>query len=82
MKISVYVPKDLEAPLQAEAEEVEKSPSMFLQDLLRERLRGSRKKFSDSFLALAGSWEDSRSAEAIAREIESRRDSVQRPSLL
>ena len=81
MKISVYVPKELEAPLQAEAAEVGTSPSMFLQSLLRERLAGDRRKFSDGFLALAGSWEDSRSAAEIMKDIEDSRDSALRPPL-
>jgi len=38
VNLSIYVPKDLEAPLEAEAAKRGKSPSMFVQSLIRARL--------------------------------------------
>jgi hypothetical protein len=81
MKISVYIPKDLEEPFRDQAKKVGESPSIFLQSLLRERLGRGQLAFSEEFAALAGSWEDTRSAAEIVREIEESRGSAQRPSL-
>jgi hypothetical protein len=81
MKISVYVPKELEEPLREEAAEAGESPPLFVQSLLRERLQGRRKSFSKEFAALAGSWEDNRPAEEIIRDIEESRQSAHRPAL-
>ena len=81
MKLSVYVPKHLEEALEAEAEERGESPSMFVQSLVRARLERGGRAFSDEFAALAGSWEDDRSAEEIVREIEESRRSADRPAL-
>lgn len=81
MKISVYVPKELEEPLREEAAEAGASPPLFVQSLLRERLEGRRKTFSEVFAALAGSWEDDRSVEEIVHDIEESRKSAQRAVL-
>lgn len=81
MKISVYVPKELEEPLREEAAEAGESPPLFVQSLLRERLEGRRKTFSEAFAALAGSWEDARSVEEIVHDIERSRKSPQRAVL-
>jgi hypothetical protein len=81
MKISVYVPKELEEPLREEAAEAGESPPLFLQSLLRERLQGRRKSFSEEFAALAGSWEDDRPADEIIRDIEESRRSSHRSAL-
>lgn len=81
MKVSVYVPKDLEEPLREEAAEAGASPPLFVQSLLRERLEGRRKSFSEEFAALAGSWEDDRSAVEIVRDIEQSRRTADRTEL-
>ena len=81
MKISVYIPKDLEEPLLEEAAEACESPPLFVQSLLRQRLTGRGRTFSAEFAALAGSWEDDRSAAEIVREIEESRTSAQRSGL-
>jgi hypothetical protein len=81
MKISVYVPKELEEPLREEAAEAGESPPLFVQSLLRERLEGRLKAFSEEFAALAGSWEDERSVEEIVRDIEESRRSAHRSVL-
>lgn len=81
MKLSVYVPKDLEEPLEAEAEKRGESPSMFVQSLIRARLERGGRTFSDEFAALAGSWEDERSVDEIVRDIEESRQSAERPAL-
>lgn len=81
MKLSIYVPKDLEESLAAEAAKRGESPSMFIQSLIRTRLERDGRTFSDRFAALAGSWEDSRSAEEIVRDVEESRRSARRPSL-
>ncbi len=75
MKISVYVPKELEDRLQEQAEEQSMTPSLFVQAVVRERLEREPRRFTPAFAALAGSWEDERSAAEICREMEeSRRD--------
>lgn len=81
MKLSIYVPKDLEAPLEAEAAKRGESPSMFVQSLIRARLERGGRTFSEEFATLAGSWEDDRSADEIVRDIEESRRSVRRPAL-
>ncbi len=81
MKLSVYVPKDLEEPLRRQAEAAELTPSRFIQSVLEQELRRSPKRFSEAFLALAGSWEDRRSTEEILREIEESRRDAARPAL-
>lgn len=81
MKISVYVPKELEEPLREEAAEAGASPPLFVQALLRERLEERRKTFSEAFAALAGSWEDDRSVEEIVHDIEESRKSARRDVL-
>ncbi|MCP3959357.1 MAG: hypothetical protein GY719_16025 [bacterium] len=75
MKISVYVPKELEGRLREKAEERSMTPSRFVQSLVRERFEQEPRRFTSAFAGLAGSWEDERSAEEICRELEqSRRD--------
>jgi hypothetical protein len=81
VKISVYIPKDLEGPLREEAAEAGDSPPLFLQSLVRERLERPKRTFSEEFAALAGSWEDDRSAAEIVRDIEESRTSAARSTL-
>lgn len=81
MKLSVYVPKELEEPLEAEAAKRGESPSLFVQSLIRERLARGGRTFSEAFTALAGSWEDSRSADEIVRDVEESRHTARRALL-
>ena len=81
MKISVYIPKELEEPLRTEAAEAGESPSMFLQSLVRERFERGSRTFSDDFAALAGSWEDTRTVTEIVRDLEDNRRNAARPML-
>ena len=77
MKISVYVPKELESHLREQAEEQSMTPSLFVQSLVRERFKQEPRRFTPAFAALAGSWEDERSAAEICRDLEdSRREAV------
>ena len=69
MKISVYVPKELEDRLREQAKEQSTTPSLFVQSLVRERFEQEPKRFTPAFAALAGSWEDERSAEEICRDL-------------
>ena len=81
MKISVYIPRELEEPLRTAAADARESPSMFLQSLVRERIERGSRIFSDDFAALAGSWEDTRTAAEIVRDLEENRRNAARPML-
>lgn len=80
MKLSVYVPKDLEASLEQRAKEKGMTPALFIQHLIRERLEEAPRRFSSEFEALAGSWEDERTVEKIVDDLESRRRNADRPA--
>ena len=82
MKLSVYVPKDLQQSLIRRARGDGLSPSRFVQELIRKCLRAEERRFSDEFFALAGSWEDDRTAEALCRDIEASRVNPDRTRLL
>ena len=81
MKISVYVPKELEGRLREKAEERSMTPSRFVQSLVQERFEQEPRRFTSAFAALAGSWEDERSAEEICRELEESRQDASRSVL-
>jgi len=81
MKISVYVPKEFEGQLREKAEEQGMTPSLFIQGLVREQFERGQRRFSRSFAALAGSWEDERSAEEICRDLEESRQDAERSVL-
>ena len=81
MKLSVYVPKELEARLRDQAEERRMTPSRFVQSLVVERFEKQPRRFSPAFATLAGSWEDERSAEEICRELEDSRQDASRSVL-
>ncbi len=81
MKISVYVPKELERPLREQAEEQSMTPSRFVQSLVRERFEREPRHFTEAFAALAGSWEDERSAGEICRDLEESRQDAGRSVL-
>ncbi|MDA8017196.1 MAG: hypothetical protein MPN21_07075 [Thermoanaerobaculia bacterium] len=82
MKLSVYVPKELEEPLRARADAEGMSPALYVQSVLRGDIEGHRREWSDEFRALAGSWKDDRSTEEIVRDIEESRISTQRAALI
>ena len=69
MKLSVYVPKELEGQLREQAEGQSMTPSLFVQ----ERFEQGSRRFTPTFATLAGSWEDERSAGEICRELEESR---------
>ncbi len=81
MKLSVYVPKELESRLLEEAQERSVSPSRLVQALVQERFSGKRRQFSPRFAALAGSWEDDRSSEEICLDLEEKRQNASRSVL-
>lgn len=81
MKLSVYVPKQLEDRLRREAAAAALTPSRFIQGLLEAELRRGPRRFSDTFASLAGSWEDRRSTEEILRDLEQSRHDADRPAL-
>ncbi len=81
MKISVYVPKELEGPLQEEAEERNMTPSLYVQSLVRERFEQQPRRFTPAFAALAGSWEDELTAAEICRDLEESRQDASRSVL-
>ena len=81
MKISVYVPKELEGHLRHQAEERSMTPSLFVQSLVRERFEQAPRRFTQAFAGLAGSWEDARSAKEICRDLEESRQDATRSTL-
>ena len=82
MKLSVYVPKRLEEKLRKEAEAAEVTPARLIQELVEDHLDATPRRFSDDFLALAGSWEDDGGTEEILGDIEESRLDAERPELL
>ncbi len=81
MKISVYVPKELEGRLREQAEEQSMTPSLLVQSLVRERFEQRPRRFTPAFVSLAGSWEDERSAAEICRDLEENRRDAERSIL-
>lgn len=81
MNVTVYVPKDLEAALKKRARQARLSPALLIQSMLRTGLSSESARFSSSFEALAGSWEDERSADEIVRDITDRRRNARRGAL-
>lgn len=81
MNLSVYVPKHLQEALRERARRANTTPSRFVQQLVKERLAENEPRFSDAFVALAGSWEDSRTVEEIIEDIRNTRQSVEREPL-
>ncbi len=82
MNLNVHVPKQLESALLAAVRKASLSPSLFLEGLLRRELEVPSASFSVAFAALAGSWEDDRSADEICRDIEQSRRDAQQPELV
>jgi hypothetical protein len=81
MNLTVYVPKNLEAKLRKRAAAVGLAPGLYVQQVIREELEAQR-RFSPQFEALAGSWDDVRTATDIVRDIKTHRTpSTKRASL-
>ena len=81
MNLTIYVPKDLEAELQRRAKQAGTTPSLFVQSVLRAEMSRRPASFSSAFAALAGSWEDERSADEIIADIRDHRTSKRHPRL-
>lgn len=81
MKLSVYVPKELEEPLKTKARAEGVSPSIYVQSVVRHDLE-TDSEWPEAFRELAGSWEDDRTAEEIMRDIEESRTSTERDEFL
>lgn len=81
MRLSVYIPKEIEGRLEEAAEESGLSVTKLIQEIVREKLESRRRSFSRRFLALAGSWEDDRSSEEILRDLRAARSGAQRATL-
>ncbi len=81
MNVTVYVPKGIENLLKKAAEQARVSPARFVQRLIKRELEGDEQSFSEGFIALAGSWEDDRSAEHIIQDIDNNRLDSRRQDL-
>lgn len=81
MRISVDVPETVGDQLVRQARQAGVTPGDYAGQLLREGLRAESSAFSEQFLALAGSWEDSRTTDEIIGDIEESRVSSHRPEL-
>lgn len=81
MNLTVYVPRSLQRSLRRRAEASKLTPARYLQHLLRQDIEGGLTEFSSRFAALAGSWQDDRSAAEVARDIEDNRIDSERPEL-
>ncbi len=82
MKLSVYVPRDLEPRLHKRSTAAGVSPALYVQALVKEHFEETPKRFSEAFARLAGSWEDDRCADEILRDIHDSRRNSGRPELL
>ncbi|MEE4271158.1 MAG: hypothetical protein V2I67_05770 [Thermoanaerobaculales bacterium] len=81
MNLTVYIPRSLQDKLRQRARAAELSPARYLQQLLRQDIDASPAEFSNRFAALAGSWNDNRSAQDIIRDIEENRIDAERPEM-
>lgn len=81
MNITVYVPKAIENRLKEAAARVHLNPARFVQRLLTRELDREPTSFSEDFRALAGSWEDDRTAEEIIRDIKENRIEARRQEI-
>jgi hypothetical protein len=81
MNLTVYVPRSLQRSLRRRAEAAKLTPARYLQHLLRQDIEEAVTEFSPRFAALAGSWQDDRSAAEVARDIEDNRIDSERPEL-
>ena len=81
VNLTVYIPRSLQRALRQRAQSADLTPSRYLQQLLREDIEDGPQEFSARFAALAGSWEDDRTAADIVRDIEDHRVNSERTSL-
>jgi hypothetical protein len=78
MNVTGYIPKSLEAKLHSRARRARVTPSLYSQSVIRQALDEEPARFSESFIALAGSWEDNRDAEQVIADIRGHRDDPSR----
>lgn len=69
MNLTLYVPKDLERELGERARRAGLTPSLWVQGVVRDALSRKESRFSEGFLALAGSWEDGRDTKEIVADL-------------
>lgn len=81
MNLTVYVPKDLEDELKRRAKQAGLTPSLYAQSVLRAAMAEQPTAFSPAFAALAGSWQDERSAEEVIADIRGSRSTRRRSSM-
>jgi hypothetical protein len=81
VRLSVYIPKEIEGKLEEAAQESGMSITKLIQEMVREKLGSRQRSFSRRFLALAGSWEDDRNREEILRDLRAARVGTQRATL-
>ena len=81
MNLTVYIPRSLQRTLRQRAQAAGLTPARYLQRLLRQDIESGPQEFSARFAALAGSWEDDRSAADIVRDIEDNRIDAERPEM-
>jgi hypothetical protein len=81
MNLTVYVPKEIEEELRRRAKREGLTPALLAQSLLRRELGPESQRFSKGFAALAGAWEDRRTAEEVVEDIKRHRASAKRAAL-
>ena len=81
MNLTVYIPRSLQGTLRQRAQAAGLTPARYLQQLLRQDIEDGPQEFSARFAALAGSWEDDRTAADIVRDIEDHRFNSERTRL-
>lgn len=81
MRLSVYVPKDLEARLVEAAREAGMSVTKLIQQFVRERLETRPGRLGKRLTALAGSWEDERASGEIVAALRQNRLEARRRKL-
>ena len=81
MNLTVYIPRSLQDKLRQRARAANLTPARYLQQLLRQDIEEGPQEFSPRFAALAGSWEDDRTAADIVRDIEDNRIDAERPEM-
>jgi hypothetical protein len=81
VNLTVYIPRSLQRALRDRARAADLTPARYLQQLLRQDIEDGRTEFSARFVALAGSWEDDRTADDVMRDIDDSRIDPERPEL-
>jgi hypothetical protein len=81
VNLSLYIPKDLETKLRKRALALKVAPGLYVQQVVRKDLESSA-QFSKRFEELSGSWEDSRSASELIRDIKANRSLAAKRAVL